>query len=371
MRSNSFHAPRINGVVPTPAPTVTSCLSDEDVAIQLMRLGNANSGSNSASVMEERRDSYSACGDYGDEEEGRSDTTELPDHLPPISAQRAYGLPDSPILFPGNPPPKVKHLDEILPSFGTTEPSDDENPAPANDAHARHLPKSHTNGVRRKPHAGTDDEYVESYEEEPEDVYIPKEEDENDGDYDDDLDDVPLKMRREKKLASATFITKSKHTSSKSLTKIVKRSSSGSQQFKSSHVHSEHYPISPASPPISRKPSIASSSSNKGRAMPHSMNHGFNTPASQDHASMAPPLNPGPSDDTPQRPRCQRCRKSKKGCDRQRPCQRCKDAGIPADQCISEDEAGTRRGRQAAAAAKRAATANGIVKPKTKKKKVV
>lgn len=45
------------------------------------------------------------------------------------------------------------------------------------------------------------------------------------------------------------------------------------------------------------------------------------------------------------KPRCQRCRKSKKGCDRQRPCARCKDAGIPADQCISEDEGNGRKGR--------------------------
>ncbi|EEY13937.1 conserved hypothetical protein [Verticillium alfalfae VaMs.102] len=43
--------------------------------------------------------------------------------------------------------------------------------------------------------------------------------------------------------------------------------------------------------------------------------------------------------------RCQRCRKSKKGCDRQRPCGRCKDAGLSADQCISEDEGNGRKGR--------------------------
>jgi hypothetical protein len=45
------------------------------------------------------------------------------------------------------------------------------------------------------------------------------------------------------------------------------------------------------------------------------------------------------------KPRCQRCRKSKKGCDRQRPCGRCRDAGIPAEQCISEDEGNGRKGR--------------------------
>ena len=35
--------------------------------------------------------------------------------------------------------------------------------------------------------------------------------------------------------------------------------------------------------------------------------------------------------------RCLRCLKSKKGCDRQRPCQRCQAAGLGADQCISEE----------------------------------
>lgn len=50
-------------------------------------------------------------------------------------------------------------------------------------------------------------------------------------------------------------------------------------------------------------------------------------------------------EDLSTKPRCQRCRKSKKGCDRQRPCQRCKDAGIPHDGCVSEDEGNGRRGR--------------------------
>ena len=43
-------------------------------------------------------------------------------------------------------------------------------------------------------------------------------------------------------------------------------------------------------------------------------------------------------EDLSTKPRCQRCRKSKKGCDRQRPCQRCKDAGIGIEGCVSEDE---------------------------------
>ncbi|RMZ88697.1 hypothetical protein DV736_g4079, partial [Chaetothyriales sp. CBS 134916] len=38
-------------------------------------------------------------------------------------------------------------------------------------------------------------------------------------------------------------------------------------------------------------------------------------------------------------------RPHKKGCDRQRPCQRCKDAGIGIEGCISEDEGNGRKGR--------------------------
>ncbi|KXJ93060.1 hypothetical protein Micbo1qcDRAFT_53014 [Microdochium bolleyi] len=49
--------------------------------------------------------------------------------------------------------------------------------------------------------------------------------------------------------------------------------------------------------------------------------------------------------DLSSKPRCQRCRKSKKGCDRQRPCGRCRDAGLGADQCVSEDEGNGRKGR--------------------------
>lgn len=79
-------------------------------------------------------------------------------------------------------------------------------------------------------------------------------------------------------------------------------------------------PISPASQPPSRKQSVVSSTT----------------------------LGVQGEDDQPDlstKPRCQRCRKSKKGCDRQRPCGRCRDAGLSADQCISEDEGNGRKGR--------------------------
>lgn len=39
-------------------------------------------------------------------------------------------------------------------------------------------------------------------------------------------------------------------------------------------------------------------------------------------------------DGSVEEPRCQRCRDTKKGCDRARQCSRCKDAGTGADSCV-------------------------------------
>ena len=79
-------------------------------------------------------------------------------------------------------------------------------------------------------------------------------------------------------------------------------------------------PMTPASLPGSRKQSVLSN------------------PALPSGAGEEEP-------DLSTQPRCQRCRKSKKGCDRQRPCGRCRDAGLPAELCISEDEGNGRKGR--------------------------
>lgn len=97
--------------------------------------------------------------------------------------------------------------------------------------------------------------------------------------------------------------------------------SSKSTKPKAKKAASTTGPMSPASLPVSRKQSVGS--------------------------NLALPLPLGEDDqpDLSTKPRCQRCRKSKKGCDRQRPCGRCRDAGLPADQCISEDEGNGRKGR--------------------------
>ncbi|KAF2397843.1 hypothetical protein EJ06DRAFT_481536 [Trichodelitschia bisporula] len=63
-------------------------------------------------------------------------------------------------------------------------------------------------------------------------------------------------------------------------------------------------------------------------------------------ASAAAKIDLGPDEeDLSSKPRCQRCRKSKKGCDRQRPCGRCRDAGLTIHDCVSEDEGNGRKGR--------------------------
>lgn len=107
--------------------------------------------------------------------------------------------------------------------------------------------------------------------------------------------------------------------------KVVKapksiKSATGAKVKKSGSV--PNGPMSPTSLPASRKPSVVS-------------NPGTTTTLPEEDGQP----------DLSTKPRCQRCRKSKKGCDRQRPCGRCRDAGIPAELCISEDEGNGRKGR--------------------------
>ncbi|CAK7263109.1 hypothetical protein SEPCBS119000_000315 [Sporothrix epigloea] len=92
-------------------------------------------------------------------------------------------------------------------------------------------------------------------------------------------------------------------------------------------------PISPASMTPSRKLSVSSANGLPAIAAGPGVIAGLSGLMDEDVADLS------------SKPRCQRCRKSKKGCDRQRPCGRCRDAGIPAELCISEDEGNGRKGR--------------------------
>ena len=257
-------------ILPTPDPTIASCISDEDVALQLMRLGDASNfshGRTSASTLDDalsgRADVASSATSNSDDDE--SDTTEqpsLPPHRPRLKTE-----PGTEILGPALKKQR-RLVDEVLPSLDSTEPSGDDVDGDYEDG----VSKSEQDDHRQKP--------------------------------------KPLKIKKVR--TSNSLIKSSKQTKQPQVVKKVKPSglSTGVQP-----------PMSPASlPPQSRKTSAAST-----------INFQHQPGADEDDLST--------------KPRCQRCRKSKKGCDRQRPCQRCKDAGIGADGCVSEDEGNGRKGR--------------------------
>ena len=284
-RSSTGMVPRAQGfgILPTPDPTIASCISDEDVALQLMRLGDASNishGRTSASTLDDtlsgRADAASSATSDSDEEE-ESEEPSLPAQKPPskfgagtasqLSMSRQY----------------QKHNDEGLPSTDSMEPSDDE----------------------------VDEDYTYD--------------DKRDGHFKSELDEVVneyghgtksrLLGSKQGNVSKASSISSFKNKSRVSKSKV----SGHSKKVKASSLSNANKPpLSPTSMPTqSRKTSSASVVN-------------FQHQGEEDLSS---------------KPRCQRCRKSKKGCDRQRPCQRCKDAGIGADGCISEDEGNGRKGR--------------------------
>jgi hypothetical protein len=269
-----------SGILPTPDPTVGSCMSEEDkdVALQLMRLGemsNISHGRTSASTLDDtfsgRADAASSTGATSDEE------SESEPELPPTRRQKREA---SPILPPGAIKKFPPHLDDILPSQDSTEPSGDE-------ADYEFKP-GHVEGT------------VESLEQKPK---MPKSR---------SMPSIIMgKPRTSASGAKVNKISKSK----------IPRPGHILKSKKSVSAPGSMKPISPTSlPSQSRKTSNASALN-------------FQNQLGEDEEDLS------------SKPRCQRCRKSKKGCDRQRPCQRCKDAGLSADQCVSEDEGNGRKGR--------------------------
>lgn len=135
------------------------------------------------------------------------------------------------------------------------------------------------------------------------------------------IDETISKMPKSKNMPSIMSKSRSNATSVKKPNKPKVPRSGQIKSKKSNGVSGNVKPISPTSlPPQSRKTSNASALN-------------FQHQLATDEEDLS------------SKPRCQRCRKSKKGCDRQRPCQRCKDAGLSADQCVSEDEGNGRKGR--------------------------
>lgn len=251
-----------NGILPTPDPTVGSVVSEEDkdVAIQLMRLGdmsNISHGRTSASTLDE---TFSGRADVASSTGATSDGESDSDEEPP--------------------PPRRQKLNS-----GAGLPAFEQNGAHYTPSHP--APPTAMHGV----------EY-------------------SDGGVPGDMA-APPRVK-----GNAQSPIKSKSASGPRPMKPPKSAKPGRPAGTTKAKKTTNaIPMSPASLPPSRKPSISSGSN---------------------------PLQPSIEDDHPDlstKPRCQRCRKSKKGCDRQRPCGRCKDAGLSADQCISEDEGNGRKGR--------------------------
>ncbi|KAJ2969424.1 hypothetical protein NUW58_g9993 [Xylaria curta] len=250
-----------SGILPTPDPTIGSCMSEEDkdVAIQLMRLGemsNISHGRTSASTLD---DTFSGKAEIASSTGATSDGgSDNEDELPPARRQ-----------------------------------------------------KVDMNGSAHKIHPTTDSHFI-----------LPRDNREVSGD-DADLEDGTesaqgLHLNDAK--AKTQNIGKPRAPGSKSSKpKVTKAPKAGATKPKKLNGVIAG-PMSPASlPNQSRKPSIASAISGQ--------------PGDEEQPDLST------------KPRCQRCRKSKKGCDRQRPCGRCRDAGLSADQCISEDEGNGRKGR--------------------------
>ena len=273
-----------SGILPTPDPTIASCISDEDVALQLMRLGDASNishGRTSASTLDDafsgRADAASSATSNSDDESDDAEQPSLP--IPPAQPK----LEASPVLRPNIIRRHQKHLNDGLPSTDSTDPSGDE-------VDAEFVYEDHKDEVFKSEPVDLVPEFSQTIK--------PR-----------------LSGSRHRNISKASSVNSSKNTSKVSKPKATTNSKKTKPTLLPSATK---VPPSPASlPPPSRKASSASTVN-------------FQHQGDEDLSS---------------KPRCQRCRKSKKGCDRQRPCQRCKDAGIGAEGCISEDEGNGRKGR--------------------------
>ncbi|KKZ60686.1 hypothetical protein EMCG_04613 [[Emmonsia] crescens] len=291
---NSARRSNSNGILPTPDPTIASCISDEDVAMQLIRLGdvsNFSHGRTSASTLD---DAFSGAADASSSTGATTDGAEASeddDDLPPRSKQK---LESSPMLPPGFIKKHHKNLDEILPSCDSSDPSSDD----------------------------FDGDYQQQKLQGP----VKSE-------YDDDAayeEDTPKAKRPKVKtsISTAPKLSVAKTGLSSKTNKPNKNRTATTVRKIKAPTHNNNnnqgFAVPSALPPMA-SPASARKMSSSAVNFQHQL--GVD------------------EEDLSTKPRCQRCRKSKKGCDRQRPCQRCKDAGIGIEGCISEDEGNGRKGR--------------------------
>ncbi|KAL8899462.1 MAG: hypothetical protein Q9192_001558 [Flavoplaca navasiana] len=270
--------PQTFGILPTPDPTVASCISDEDVALQLMRLGDASNishGRTSASTADDalsgRAEIASSASSDGDDE----------------SEDAGYSSPRLPYADSGR-----GSMTESAAYLAKGQDYEDNNGGPPFFDHTQQHDKDLDHAYQ---YNGRKDKLFEN-----------------------DADDIV----NEHALGSKTGHVRINPLSRKGSKHGKQRSTTSHKKSKVPSVPAgSNIPLSPASvAPHSRKTSSAS------------------TLNFQHHLGVD-------EEDLSSKPRCQRCRKSKKGCDRQRPCQRCKDAGIGIEGCVSEDEGNGRKGR--------------------------
>ena len=275
--SGTASRPTGPGIMPTPDPTIASCISDEDVALQLMRLGdtsNISHGRTSASTFDDafsgRADAASSMTSDSENESDATEQAQLPSKR--VSMKYEPGVAQEPRKAP----------EQVMPSSTGTEPSGDEADGDYDE-----------NGHHRGSSAQANQ-----------------------------LGHPPVSKLVKAKPSTGGALKARGGSVSMKASKPSKPTAGLSKKSRpSSLAASVPTPVSPALPPTqSRKTSSASTIN-----FQHQLGAG--------------------EDDLSTKPRCQRCRKSKKGCDRQRPCQRCKDAGIGIEGCVSEDEGNGRKGR--------------------------
>ncbi|KAJ5165980.1 hypothetical protein N7492_006276 [Penicillium capsulatum] len=246
--SNSAARVGAPGILPTPDPTIASCISDEDVAMQLIRLGDASNfshGRTSASTLD---DAFSGAADAASSTGATSDGLTPAQCFPPGAIKRHH-----------------KRLDDILPSADSSDHSDD--------------------GIEGLKSEGEDD------------------------------------------LLYKEFAPKAKKPMSRPVS--VKPRSQKPQVKQHKQKNGPQHSRKPSDKPAGPMPPLSPTSARKVSGSSVNFHHQLGAD----------------EEDLSTKPRCQRCRKSKKGCDRQRPCGRCKDAGIGIEGCISEDEGNGRKGR--------------------------
>ncbi|KAL4878863.1 hypothetical protein BJY04DRAFT_105904 [Aspergillus karnatakaensis] len=276
------------GILPTPDPTIASCISDEDVAMQLIRLGDASNfshGRTSASTLD---DAFSGAAEVASSTGATSDGEDFSEDDDDLPARPRQRVDSSPMLPPGASRHMHKALDDILPSFDSSEASYDD----------------------------------------------------PDHDYrNEDFEDSALKTEVEE-----DSFHESMPKPKKAKTKAIGSVSSKPRPPKSAPLRQNKAGIKNTSNGAIRKIKTAPAVPGHKVVAPQMVSPAPPRKASTSSVNGQHPLG-ADEEDLSTKPRCQRCRKSKKGCDRQRPCGRCKDAGIGIEGCISEDEGNGRKGR--------------------------